>query len=101
MKRALLLFLLASLVTPAVAQNGGNVDVGQVGRPSFEASQIQIEGSLTLCRGDVKVATHSFILRADEVDYYSRAGIVEARGNVRIQLLPVTPNTAPDQRQHQ
>ena len=98
MKRALLLFLLASLVTPAVAQNGGNVEVG---RPSFEASRMQTEGSLTLCRGDVKIATHSFILRADEVDYYSRTGIVEARGNVRIQLLPVAPNTAPDQRQHQ
>ena len=58
MKRALLLFLLASLVTPAVAQNGGNVEVGRV---SFEASRMQTEGSLTLCRGGVKMATHSFI----------------------------------------
>ena len=96
MKRALLLFLLGSLVTPAIAQNGGNVEVGHV---SFEASRVQNEGSLVLCRGDVKITTHSFILRADEVDYYSRTGMAEARGNVRIQLLPVTPNTAPDQRQ--
>jgi hypothetical protein len=42
MKRALLLFLLASLVTPAVAQNGGNVEVGRV---SFEALSQQREGA--------------------------------------------------------
>ena len=46
MKRALLLFLLASLVTPAVAQNGGNVEVGRV---SFEALSQQREGSLLRC----------------------------------------------------
>jgi lipopolysaccharide export system protein LptA len=94
MKRTLLLLLLASLVTPAVAQN--DVEVGPI---SFEAKSLQREGSLTLCWGNVKVTTHSFILRADEVDYYWSTGIVEPRGNVRIQLLPVTPNTAPDQRQ--
>ena len=88
MKRALLLFLLASLVTPAVGQNGGNFEVGRV---SFEALSQQREGSLLRCRRDVEMATHSFVLRADEVDYHSDTGIAEARGNVRIQLLPVTP----------
>jgi lipopolysaccharide assembly outer membrane protein LptD (OstA) len=97
MKRALLLFLLASLVTPAVAQNGRDFEVGR--RVSFEALSQQREGSLLRCRGDVEMATHSFVLRADEVDYHSDTGIAEARGNVRIQLLPVTPNTAPDRRQ--
>ena len=99
MKRALLLFLLASLVTPAVAQNGGNVEVGRV---SFEALSQQTEGSLLRCRGDVEMATHSFVLRADEVDYHSdtgTAGTAEARGSVRMQLLPVTPKTASDRRQ--
>jgi lipopolysaccharide assembly outer membrane protein LptD (OstA) len=96
MKSALLLFLLASLVTPAVAQNGGNVEVVRV---SFEALSQQREGSLLRCRGDVEMATHSFVLRADEVDYHSDTGIAEARGNVRIQLLPVTPKTASDRRQ--
>ena len=90
MKRALLLFLLASLVTPAVAQNGGNFE-----RVKFSALRGQTEGSLTRCRGDVEMATHSFVLRADEVDYHSDTGIAEARGNVRIQLLRVTPNTTP------
>lgn len=98
MKRALLLFLLASLVIPAVGQNRGNFEVGRV---SLTALRTQTEGSLTLCRGDVEMATHSFVLRADEVDYHSDTGIAEARGNVRIQLLHVTPNTAPDRRQQQ
>lgn len=98
MRRALLLFFLASLVTPAVGQNRGNFEVGRV---SFEALTGQREGSLVRCRGDVEMATHSFILRADEVDYHSDTGIAEARGNVRIQLLPVTPNPAPDRRQQQ
>jgi lipopolysaccharide assembly outer membrane protein LptD (OstA) len=45
------------------------------------------------------MATHSFVLRADEVDYHSDTGIAEARGNVRLQLLPVTSKTASDRRQ--
>jgi len=99
MKRALLLFLLASLVTPAIGQNGENVEAARV---SFEALSQQKEGSLLRCRGDVEMATHSFVLRADEVDYHSDTGIAEARGNVRIQLLPVTPKTASGRgQQHQ
>jgi len=98
MRRALLLFLLASLVTPTVGQNGRNLEVGRV---SFEANSQQREGSLIRCRGDVEMATHSFVLRADEVDYHSDTGMAEARGNVRVQLLPATPNTAPDRRQQQ
>ena len=98
MRRDLLLFLLASLVTPAVGQNGRSLEAGRV---SFEANSQQREGSLIRCRGEVEMATHSFILRADEVDYHSDTGIAEARGNVRIQLLPATPNPAPDRRQQQ
>jgi lipopolysaccharide assembly outer membrane protein LptD (OstA) len=90
MKRAPLLFLLASLVTPAVAQNGGNFDVGRV---KFSALRMQNEGSLVRCRGDVVMASDSFVLRADEVDYHSDTGVAEARGNVRIQLLPSPPLT--------
>ena len=98
MRRALLLFLLASLVTPAVGQNGRNLEVGRV---RFQANSQQREGSLIRCRGDVEMATHSFVLRADEVDYDSDTCVAEARGNVRIQLLPATPKTAPDRRQQQ
>ena len=73
---------------PAVAQNGGKSEVGRI---TFEGASMQRYGSLTRCRGDVKMATHSFVLQADEVDFDSDTGIAEARGNVRIQLLPVTP----------
>jgi lipopolysaccharide assembly outer membrane protein LptD (OstA) len=58
------------------------------------AKSLQREGPLTRCRGDVEMATDSFVLRADEVDYHSDSGVAEARGNVRVQLLPATPNTA-------
>ena len=92
MRRALLLFLLASLVTLAVARNGRKPEVGRV---SLEADSQRIEGSLTRCRGNVEMATPSFVLRADEVDYHSDTGIAEARGNVRIQLLRVPPNSTP------
>jgi lipopolysaccharide assembly outer membrane protein LptD (OstA) len=88
MKRALLFFLLASLVAPAVAQNRGNFEAGRV---KFSGLRMQNEGSLVRCRGDVEMATHSFDLRADEVDYHSDTGIAEARGNVRIPLLRVPP----------
>jgi len=38
------------------------------------------------------MSDRSFVLRADEVDFHSDTGVAEARGNVRIQLLPVTPS---------
>jgi lipopolysaccharide assembly outer membrane protein LptD (OstA) len=91
MKRVQLLFLLACLVTPAVGQNSRNFETGGV---SFEARSQQREGALLRCRGDVEMSGRSFVFRADEVDYHSDTGVAEARGNVRIQLLPVTPRTS-------
>ena len=88
MKRALLLFLLATFAALAVGQNSGSFNV------KLTANSQQREGSLVRCRGDVEMATDSFVLRADEVDYHSDSGVAEARGNVRVQLLPVSPNTA-------
>lgn len=98
MKRALLLFFLANLVTPAVGQNSGNFEDARV---SFMASRIKREGSLTRCQGEVEMTTNSFVLRADEVEYRSDTGRAEARGNVRIQLLHVTPNPVPERTQQQ
>ncbi len=88
MRRAFLVFLLVSIVIPALGQDGGNFAVGRV---SFAALNQQREESLLRYRGDVEMATPSFVLRADEVDYHSDTGIAEARGNVRIKLMPVTP----------
>jgi lipopolysaccharide assembly outer membrane protein LptD (OstA) len=89
MKRAPLLVLLACLVTPAVGHNSRNIETRGV---SFEARSQEREGALLRCRGDVEMSDRSFVLRADEVDYHSDTGVAEARGNVRIQLLPVTPS---------
>lgn len=84
MKRAFFLCLLASLVVLAVGQNSGNFKV------ALTAHSQEREGSLLRCRGDAEMATDSFVLRADEIDYHSDSGVAEARGNVRIQLHPVS-----------
>jgi lipopolysaccharide assembly outer membrane protein LptD (OstA) len=89
MKRVPMLVLLGCLVTPAVGQNSRNIENGRV---SFEARSQEREGTLLHCRGDVEMSGRSFILRADEVDYHSDTGVAEARGNVRIQLLPMSPS---------
>jgi hypothetical protein len=77
--------LLAAL---AVGRNNSSFNV------RLTADSQQREGSLLRCRGNVEMATNSIVLRADEVDYHSDSGLAEARGNVRIQLLPVAPSTA-------
>ena len=88
MKRALLLFFLASLAPLAVGQNDSSFNV------SLKADSQRREGSLIRCRGNVEMASASIVVRADEVDYHSDSGLAEARGSVRIQLLPVAPSSA-------
>jgi lipopolysaccharide assembly outer membrane protein LptD (OstA) len=88
MKRAVLFLFLASLAALAVGRNDSSFNV------RLTADSQQREGSLLRCRGNVEMATNSIVLRADEVDYHSDSGLAEARGNVRIQLLPVAPSSA-------
>ena len=88
MKRAVLLVFAASLIALAVGQNRGNFNV------RLRANNQERVESLIRCRGNVEMATDSFVLRADEVDYHSDSGMVQARGNVRLQLLPQASTTA-------
>lgn len=88
MRRALVVVFLAGLVVLATGQNGRNFNV------KLKALNQQRDGALLRCRGNVEMATESFVLRADEVDYHSDSGVADARGNVRIQLLPATRNSA-------
>jgi lipopolysaccharide assembly outer membrane protein LptD (OstA) len=94
MKRAVLLLFFASFVALAAGQNGGTLKV------SLKANTEQREGSLIQYRGDVEMATDSFVLRADEVDYHSDSGMAEARGNVRVQILHLTSRPPTPKTQH-
>jgi lipopolysaccharide assembly outer membrane protein LptD (OstA) len=94
MKRAVLLLFFASFVALAVGQNGGVLKV------SLTAKTVQREGSLIQYRGDVEMATDSFVLRADEVDFQPDSGMAEARGNVRVQILHLTSSTPTPKMQH-
>ena len=87
MKRAVLLLFLASLAPLAVGRNDSSFNV------RLTADSQRREGSLVRCRGNVEMASDSIVVRADEVDYHSDSGLAEARGNVRIQLLPVAPSS--------
>lgn len=88
MKRAVLLFFLASLAPLAVGRNDSRFNV------RLTADSQLREGSLVRCRGNVEMASDSIVVRADEVDYHPDSGLAEARGNVRIQLSPVAPSSA-------
>jgi lipopolysaccharide assembly outer membrane protein LptD (OstA) len=88
MKRAVLLVFSASLIALAGGQNRGNFNV------RLQANKQERVESLIRCRGNVEMATDSFVLRADEVDYHSDSGTAQARGNVRLQLWPKASTTA-------
>lgn len=45
------------------------------------------QGELTKCRRDCELKLGSVLVKADEIDYHE-AGEAEARGNVRIKVLP-------------
>lgn len=66
---------------------------GQTGI-EIRALEMRREGPLTHCRGDVEMATDTFVLRADEVDFHSDTAEAEARGHVRIKLLGKAPANA-------
>lgn len=53
----------------------------------LEAAQLQSDGSLVHMKGDAEIRTLAVVVRADEVDFNQDSLEVEARGNVRIQLL--------------
>lgn len=85
MKRGVLLLFLAAVVALAGGQNSGSFNL------KVKANSQLRKGSVLQCRGDVEMETDTMILRTDEVDYHTDSGLAEARGNVKVQLLPVAP----------
>ena len=93
MKRQLFLVLVGLSLASAADQNTKN-DFGV----TLRAESQQRKGSLIVCRGNVEMKTESFVLRAEEVQYHSDTGEVEASGAVRIRLFPA--NTLSGNPQH-
>jgi len=67
------------------AKSGGIVETGML---ALKGREITTANSLTKCHGDCEITIHGVILKADELDFHQNNGEVEARGNVRVKVLP-------------
>jgi lipopolysaccharide assembly outer membrane protein LptD (OstA) len=62
--------------------------VSEVGMASVTGREINVTGSLIKCSGNCGLRIHDVVLNADEVDIRPETGDAEARGNVKIKVLP-------------
>jgi lipopolysaccharide assembly outer membrane protein LptD (OstA) len=67
------------------AKSDGIVETGIL---ALKGREIGTAASLTKCHGDCEITIHDVILSADELDFHPSTGEVEARGNVRVKVLP-------------
>jgi lipopolysaccharide assembly outer membrane protein LptD (OstA) len=67
------------------ARSGGIVETGML---PLKGGEISIADSLLKCHADCEITIHNVILKADELDFHTKTGEVEARGNVRVKVLP-------------
>lgn len=67
------------------AKSGSIVETGML---AVKGREITTSDSVTRCNGGCEMTIHNVILKADELDLHSTTGEVEARGNVRVKLLP-------------
>jgi hypothetical protein len=62
---------------------------------SIRADNTTARGTVVLYKGNVEMKTDSVIVRADELDFDSTTQQADARGNVRIQVLPINARVLP------
>jgi hypothetical protein len=67
------------------ARSGGIVETGML---PLKGREITTTDSLLKCHVDCEITIHNVILKADELDFHPKTGEVEARGNVRVKVLP-------------
>jgi len=67
------------------AKSGSIVETGML---ALKGREISTSDSVVKCSGDCEVTIHNVILKADELDFHSNTADVEARGNVRVKVLP-------------
>lgn len=75
------------------AKSGGIVETGMLalrGREITTTESVTAAGtdSVMKCHGDCEITIHNVILNADELDFHPKTGEVEARGNVRVKVVP-------------
>ena len=62
---------------------------------AIRADNMTTQGSVAHYKGNVEMTTESVIVRADELDFNALTQQADARGNVRIQVLPITVRVRP------
>jgi lipopolysaccharide assembly outer membrane protein LptD (OstA) len=67
------------------AKSDGVVEIGMV---ELTGRKINKADSLTKCQGDCEITIHDIIVKADELDFHPDTGEAEARGNVRVKIMP-------------
>jgi hypothetical protein len=67
------------------AKNDGVVEIGMV---DLTGRKINTADSLTKCQEDCEMTIHNVIVKADELDFHPNTGEAEARGNVRVKIMP-------------
>ncbi len=67
------------------AKGRGMVETGMA---SVTGREISTTDSLIKCSGNCELKIHEVVLNADEVDIQPKTGDAEARGNVKIKVVP-------------
>jgi lipopolysaccharide assembly outer membrane protein LptD (OstA) len=67
------------------AKGRGMVETGMA---SVTGREIGSTDSLIRCSGNCELKIHEVVLNADEMDIQPKTGDAEARGNVKIKVLP-------------
>ena len=67
------------------AEGHGMVEMGMA---PVTGREISTTDSLIRCSGNCELKIHDVVLNADEIDIQPKTGVAEARGNVKIKVLP-------------
>jgi hypothetical protein len=59
-----------------------------VGMANVTGREISVTESLIKCTNNCELKIHEVVLNADEMDIHPKTGDAEARGNVKIKVLP-------------
>jgi lipopolysaccharide assembly outer membrane protein LptD (OstA) len=66
----------------------GGQGILETGAASVTGREISTTESVIKCSGNCELKIHGVVLKADQLDIQPNAGDAEARGNVKIKVLP-------------
>lgn len=58
----------------------------------YSADSVKQEGGVVRLEGHVRLTSPSFRLTADRAEYRRGSGMIDAHGDVHVQLIPVLPD---------